>query len=76
VQADDTCDSIAAANDIATDIFLTQNGLDYNCTTLVVGNEVCLGRSCALYRIKPNDTCDGILADQTFYLMQLLSWNP
>jgi hypothetical protein len=76
VQAGDTCDSIAAANDIATDRFLTQNNLDYNCTTLVVGNGVCLGPSCALYQIKVNDTCNGILAGETFYLTQLLSWNP
>jgi hypothetical protein len=38
VQSGDTCNSITVANSIATDRFLTTNNLDYNCTTLVVGN--------------------------------------
>ncbi|KAF7183838.1 hypothetical protein CNMCM7691_004260 [Aspergillus felis] len=76
VQEGDSCDSIALANSIATDRFITENGLDLNCSTLKVGNEVCLGASCALYQVQPNDTCDSILANHTFYLTQLLSWNP
>lgn len=76
VKTDDTCDSISLANSIATDRFLTQNNLDYNCSNLVVGNQVCLGASCALYQIQANDTCDSILEPETFYLTQLLSWNP
>ncbi|ETS82828.1 hypothetical protein PFICI_04704 [Pestalotiopsis fici W106-1] len=76
VQSSDTCGSIAQANSIATDRFLSENSLDYNCTTLKTGNTVCLGASCALYEVQPNDTCDSILADETFYLTQLLSWNP
>jgi hypothetical protein len=76
VQSTDTCDSIALANSIATDRFLTENNLDYNCSNLVVGNEVCLGASCALYQVKVNDTCDSILETETFYLTELISWNP
>jgi hypothetical protein len=76
VQSGDSCNSIAAANSIATDRFLTANSLDYNCTSLTVGNQVCLGPSCALYQVQPNDTCDSILESETFYLTQLLSWNP
>lgn len=76
VQTDDTCDSISLSNSIATDRFLTQNNLDYNCSNLVVRNQVCLGASCALYQIQANDTCDSILLPETFYLTQLLSWNP
>lgn len=76
VQSGDTCESIATAHSIATDRFIMENYLDYNCTALTVGNEVCLGASCALYQIKANDTCDSILANQTFYLIQLVSWNP
>lgn len=76
VQEGDSCDSIALANSIATDRFITKNGLDLNCTTLKVGNEICLGASCALYQVQANDTCDSILANHTFYLTQLLSWNP
>lgn len=76
VGADDTCDSIAKANSLATDRFISVNNLDYNCSSLVAGNRVCVEGSCALYEIKANDTCSGILADQTYTLVQLLSWNP
>lgn len=76
VTAEDTCDSIAKANSIATDRFISANNLDYNCTSLAAGNQVCLGASCALYEIKTNDTCSGILADQDYTLIQLVSWNP
>jgi hypothetical protein len=75
VGSGDNCESIASAHGIATDRFITQNNLDYNCSNLILGSEVCLGPSCALYQIATNDTCDDILEDQTFYLTQLLSWN-
>lgn len=76
VTAEDTCASIAKASSIATDRFIGANNLDYNCTSLAAGNQVCLGASCALYEIKANDTCSGILADQNYTLIQLVSWNP
>lgn len=76
VKKDDTCESIASAHDIATDRFITENHLDSNCTTLSAGDDVCLGASCTLYQVQANDTCSSILAEKTFYLNQLLSWNP
>lgn len=76
IRSGDSCESIAVANGIATDRFITQNNLDYNCSKLILGSQVCLGPSCALYQIATNITCDDILAKHTFYLTQLLSWNP
>ncbi|KAL4745604.1 hypothetical protein BDW72DRAFT_208065 [Aspergillus terricola var. indicus] len=75
VRESDSCDSIASAHNIATDRFITENNLDLNCTTLSVGDHVCLGDSCALYQVQTNDTCKSILANHTFYQNQLLSWN-
>ncbi|KAJ5937128.1 hypothetical protein N7454_003574 [Penicillium verhagenii] len=76
VQDGDTCSSIAAVHDIATDRFITENHLDANCTTLSVGNNVCLGASCDLYQVDMGDTCSSILSNHTFYMNQILSWNP
>ncbi|KAH8889139.1 hypothetical protein GQ53DRAFT_825896 [Thozetella sp. PMI_491] len=76
VQGGDTCQSIALANSIATDRFITDNHLDYNCTTIAAGRHVCLPQSCLLYQVQASDTCDSILANEDFYLTQLLSWNP
>ena len=76
VQQGDSCDSIAAAHDIATDRFISENHFDANCTTMAVGDSVCLGASCSLYRVQLDDTCSSILANHTFYQNQLLSWNP
>ena len=75
VVAGDTCLSIATSHGIATDRFIVANGIDYNCTTLKVGNSVCLGPRCQLVAISVNETCDQILAGKTFYMNQLLSWN-
>ncbi|KAK3934138.1 hypothetical protein QBC46DRAFT_274422 [Diplogelasinospora grovesii] len=76
VKSGDTCASIAQANSVATDRFVTDNHLDYNCTAILPGSQVCIPQSCLLYEIKTNDTCDSILADEDYSLNQLLSWNP
>ena len=76
VKTGDTCQTIAQANSIATDRFITDNHLDYNCTAIAAGQQVCIPQSCLLYQIKTNDTCDSILATQDYSLNQLLSWNP
>lgn len=60
VQSGDACQSIGVANGIATEVFISDNGLDYNCTTLILGEEVCLGDSCDLYQVQTNNTCDAI----------------
>ncbi|GKZ34453.1 hypothetical protein AbraIFM66950_004728 [Aspergillus brasiliensis] len=76
VQEGDSCDSISEAHKIATDRFITENHFDANCTTMNVGDNVCLGASCSLYQVQLDDTCTSILSNYTFYLNQLLSWNP
>ena len=76
VQSGDTCASIAQANSVATDRFITDNHLDYNCTAISPGNQICIPESCLLHKIRANDTCSSLLADQDYSLNQLLSWNP
>ncbi|OAA41492.1 LysM domain-containing protein [Beauveria brongniartii RCEF 3172] len=76
VKSGDTCESIASANSIATDRFITDNDLDYNCTAISARQSVCLPESCKLHRVATGDTCDSILKREQFYLTQLLSWNP
>ncbi|KZF20520.1 carbohydrate-binding module family 50 protein [Xylona heveae TC161] len=76
VQSGDTCVSIGQANSVATDRLISQNNLDYNCTTLQPGDELCLGSTCQLQTVQQNQTCDDILADQPYYLSQLIAWNP
>ncbi|KAK0717315.1 hypothetical protein B0T26DRAFT_293818 [Lasiosphaeria miniovina] len=75
-ESGDTYASIARANSVATDRFVTGNHLDYNCTAIAPGAKLCLPQSCLLYLVETNDTCAGITADESFYLNQLLSWNP
>lgn len=77
VQKGDTCDSIAASHSISTARFWLENHLGRHCT-VHPGQEVCLGFSCALYTVKPRDTCQSILDAQnaTYSMVQLRSWNP
>ena len=76
VQSGDTCASIAQANSVATDRFITDNRLDYNCTAITAGRQLCIPQSCLLYHVQADDTCSGILAGKGYSLNQLLSWNP
>ena len=76
VTSSDTCLSISQAKSIATDRLITENGLDYNCTSLKAGTTLCLGQTCALKTITLNETCADITANENFSIVQLVSWNP
>ncbi|KAJ4154102.1 hypothetical protein LMH87_010565 [Akanthomyces muscarius] len=76
VTASDTCKSIAASNNIAIDRFLSENNLDAKCETLKTGDKVCIGSSCKLQEVKANQTCNDILRDQKFTIVELHAWNP
>jgi Zn-finger protein len=52
VKQGDTCESIAKANSLAMDLFLYQNGIDFNCKTLTVGNDVCIRGACKTYVVR------------------------
>lgn len=76
VESGDTCQSIATANSISTANFVIDNNLSTLNCSVQVGQQVCLGAECALYEVQANDTCSSILQNETFYQVQLTSWNP
>lgn len=76
VAVGDTCSSIASANSLALDRFLSENSIDYNCNSLQAGQLVCLGAECALHSVAVNETCADILSGMNFTLTELISWNP
>lgn len=75
-RAGDTCQSIAESNSIATDRLITANALDYNCTTLKAGLELCVESTCALHTVEMDQTCSDIARGNGFSVLQLTSWNP
>ena len=76
VTSADTCKSISLAKSIAIDRLISENRLDYNCTSLKAGTSLCLGRSCALQTVLRNQTCQDITQGKQFTDVQLISWNP
>ncbi|KAI2634138.1 carbohydrate-binding module family 50 protein [Hypomontagnella submonticulosa] len=75
-QEEDTCDSIAEMYGVATDRFLYQNGMDWNCSQMATDRRMCVGSQCALYKVQENDTCGSILNEHGMTLTELLAWNP
>ncbi|KAJ5175304.1 uncharacterized protein N7482_001181 [Penicillium canariense] len=76
VASGDTCQSIATANSISTANFIIDNNLSMLNCSVQVGQQICLGAECALYQVQTNENCSSILQNQTFYQVQLTSWNP
>ncbi|KAJ6114750.1 hypothetical protein N7486_000528 [Penicillium sp. IBT 16267x] len=76
VASGDTCQSIATANSISTANFIIDNNLSMLNCSVQIGQQICLGAECALYQVQTNDSCSSILQNQTFYQVQLTSWNP
>jgi LysM repeat protein len=76
VQEEDTCESISLSKSIATDRMIQRNNLDYACSSLAVGAELCIEDTCTTYTVKANDTCNSIIHGQSFGLVQLVGWNP
>lgn len=77
VQANDTCDSIATAQNVSTEALINAGGLSSSCSNLHAIDTICLPLSCTLYQVQDDDTCDSILADHPAITgAQLLAWNP
>lgn len=72
----DTCRSIAESHSIATDRLIAGNALDYNCTTLSAGLDLCIESTCALHTVEVDQTCSEIAQGKGFSILQLTSWNP
>ena len=76
ISADNNCESVSQATSMATDRLITENGLDYQCTTLKVGNQLCIQDTCLLSEIRVNETCNGIFESHGISLVNLVLWNP
>lgn len=76
VTASDTCPSIAKAAGNAVDRMIVNNGLDYNCTSLKVGSEVCLEKPCKLHTVVEGETCADMYEGTDWGMNMLISWNP
>ena len=77
VQPDDTCESIALAQNVSTEGILNTGGLSQSCSNLHAVGTLCLPPSCALYKVQVDDTCDKILSSHPGLTgSQLLAWNP
>jgi LysM repeat protein len=57
VKSGDTCDSIAHANSVSTAPIFFGNAALSNCTTLHVGQTLCLPLTCQTYPLQPTDDC-------------------
>lgn len=76
VKDGDTCGSIALANSMATDRLIDVNKLDYQCTVLKPGMDLCIQDKCQLATFEENQTCEDITENRGFSVVQLVSWNP
>ncbi|KAL4782868.1 hypothetical protein BJX76DRAFT_358502 [Aspergillus varians] len=76
VKDGDTCESISHAKSVGTDRMIQRNYLDYHCSSLAPGAELCIEDTCTVYTVQANDTCQGIVQSQSFGLVQLVGWNP
>jgi len=51
VKQGDTCESVAAANGLAIDRFLSLNGIDFHCNAFGIGRPVCIRDACKLHTV-------------------------
>lgn len=77
VQANDTCLSISAAQNVSTGLLASTNGLDSNCTYLTTNQSLCLPQICNVYMVQENNTCASIISglSREVNLGAFLSWN-
>ncbi|KAG9077215.1 hypothetical protein FRC06_009023, partial [Ceratobasidium sp. 370] len=78
VKSGDNCQTIAASQNVGTNDLISINSIMPGCSSLWVGQVLCLPQSCQTYAIQSGDTCNSIVearaADMTY--AQLLAWNP
>ncbi|KAL2859875.1 LysM peptidoglycan-binding domain-containing protein [Aspergillus lucknowensis] len=75
----DDCKSISVAQNVSTWSLLHTNELQAYCQNFPdAGTELCLPKTCTVYTLKENDTCDSIIEGLPgrVSVTQLRSWNP
>ncbi|KAF8594967.1 hypothetical protein BDV93DRAFT_564879 [Ceratobasidium sp. AG-I] len=78
VKSGDTCQAIAVSQNIGTNDLIAINSILPGCTSIWVGQVLCLPLSCQTYTVKSGDTCNSIVAANAADMSyaQFLSWNP
>lgn len=77
IQANDTCNSIALAQNVSEYSLIHTNNLNIFCLDLPEpGNNICLPPQCDTYRLTYIDTCLELAATYNVSTVQFLAWNP
>ncbi|KAK2059002.1 LysM domain-containing protein [Colletotrichum caudatum] len=77
VQEGDTCDSIAAAQEVPSRSLTEANDeLDGWCGGLEAGQDLCLPARCKVHPLKPEDSCESLLEAYGATQKSLAKWNP
>jgi len=76
VQSGDNVQKIAVAKNVATGPLKTLNGVFPDGTNLLVGQKLCLPRTCKTYLVQPGNTCADIATANDITFAQLVSYNP
>lgn len=72
IKAGDTCQSVSAANNVATAWMLYDNGLKAFCSGFPSeGESICIVNTCDTYTIKDDDTCQSIASASNITMVQL-----
>lgn len=77
IQAGDTCNSIALAQNVSTFAVYGSHGIT-DCSNLPAGSKLCLLGQCVLHQVQETDTCDSIIAGAgiTVSPSMFVAWNP
>lgn len=76
VAGGDDCGSIASTQRVATGTLMTLNNILPGCTSLQIGQVLCLPQTCTTYTVQPGDSCFAIGAAKGITFTKLLSFNP
>ncbi|KAG8716951.1 hypothetical protein FRC09_014973 [Ceratobasidium sp. 395] len=78
VKSGDNCQTIAASQSVGTNDLISINSILPGCSSLQVGQVLCLPQTCQTYTVQSGDTCNSIVAAQgsEMSFAQMLSWNP
>ncbi|KAJ5209444.1 hypothetical protein N7449_003823 [Penicillium cf. viridicatum] len=77
VQTNDTCNSIAASQNVSTYNLMTANSLTILCSNLPeVGEILCIPATCNTVSVLNSDSCDDYMDDWGVSMAKVLSWNP
>ncbi|KAF6817201.1 LysM domain-containing protein, partial [Colletotrichum plurivorum] len=77
VREGDTCDSIAAAQEVPSrDLAEANEDIDARCDGLEAGRDLCLPAKCKVHPLTPGDSCESLLETYGAGRESLAAWNP